>query len=138
NFERQGVATTLRLIVNAMEGVELLDEKITVFADQEDVHFRKTMRTIKQVIFEAANVPPKAFVAARLDGHYRNRPGREPGSYQVSISDLDLDGDTDHTGFVEHSLKEDDLEDRDGEDGIIILPNWADVDPPGTTGHGIP
>jgi len=51
---------------------------------------------------------------------------------------LDLDADTDHTGFIEHSQVEDDREDADGEEGVIVLPNWDDDDPPGAPGHGVP
>ena len=51
---------------------------------------------------------------------------------------VDLDGDTDHTGLVEHSLREEEREDRDGEQGLIVLPNWDDDDPPGSPGHGAP
>ncbi len=51
---------------------------------------------------------------------------------------LDLDADTDHTGIIEHSQVEDDSEDADGEEGVIVLPNWDDDDPPGAPGHGVP
>jgi hypothetical protein len=51
---------------------------------------------------------------------------------------IDLDADTDHTGFVEHSAIEDELEDRDGQAGVIVLPNWDDDDPLGSPGHGTP
>ncbi|MFN0168397.1 MAG: protein-arginine deiminase family protein [Bryobacteraceae bacterium] len=52
--------------------------------------------------------------------------------------DLDLDADTDHTGAVEHSAAEEELEDKDGEEGLIVLPNWDDDDPPDTKGYGVP
>ncbi len=51
---------------------------------------------------------------------------------------LDLGADTDHTGSVEHSAAEEELEDKDGEEGLIVLPNWDDDDPPGARGHGVP
>ncbi|MGH9782909.1 MAG: hypothetical protein ACRD88_01885, partial [Terriglobia bacterium] len=51
---------------------------------------------------------------------------------------LDLDADTDHTGFVEHSSSEEQQEDQDGEEGLILLPNWDDDDPPSAKGHGVP
>ncbi|MDA1315816.1 MAG: hypothetical protein O2968_21040 [Acidobacteria bacterium] len=51
---------------------------------------------------------------------------------------LDLDADTDHTGSIEHSEAEDQREDTDGEEGVIVLPNWDDDDPPGAPGHGVP
>jgi len=57
---------------------------------------------------------------------------------QQSPLQLDLDADTDRDGFVSHSLREEELEDADGEQGLIVLPNWDDDDPPGTKGHGVP
>ena len=59
--------------------------------------------------------------------------GAAPGAFE-----LDLDADTDHTGEIEHSAAEDEREDRDGEEGVIVLPNWDDDDPPGAPGHGVP
>lgn len=52
--------------------------------------------------------------------------------------ELDLDADTDHTGVIEHSTAEEEREDANGEQGVIVLPNWDDDDPPGTAGHGVP
>ena len=56
----------------------------------------------------------------------------------VGALELDLDADTDHTGAIEHSAVGDEREDAEGEQGVIVLPNWDDDDLPGTTGHGIP
>ena len=111
SFEPRAAASTLRLLVNAAGPVQLLEETVTVIADKTLVAFRKIRRTSKIVVFEAADVPAAVFVAARLDGTYTvpTMKTRSVLRYSASFSDLDLDADSDHTGLVEHSAREDEL-----------------------------
>ncbi len=44
---------------------------------------------------------------------------------------IDLDGDTDHSGEVNHSDAEETREEKAGEQGVIVLPNWDDSDKDG-------